>query len=390
MPEANKVTYLVRALVASCSCFSATGCFGTGHFWKPIAARPGSEEGDTAQDTYPGASRIFGCLIRGKDSRRMPDGRARRQGCLADWGPDTLAASCNVCGCACWVGAARIRALRPPAMDASPEVPEQTSGASCVELWWLRLAYDGTDYAGWQKQSEEVRTIQGEVDKALALVFRSSIRTVGASRTDSGVHAQGQVCHFEAPSLWANSNSRLDAAAALRRLRLTLPKAILAVELGLAPSGFHSRLSAAKKQYSYRLSMASLVMPFEARRCWICGDLNLDAMQKAIDELSGKEMDYSAFSTGENDPDYHGPTVKTVDISLQVDGPDKILIRAESERFLYKMVRRLVGGLVEVGKGRLEASGLESADRRQIPTAPPEGLSLEEVMYPFSLKEDRM
>ena len=201
---------------------------------------------------------------------------------------------------------------------------------------------------------------------------------------------RGQVCHFEAPSLWANSNSRLDAAAALRRLRLTLPKAILALELGLAPSGFHSRLSAAKKQYSYRLSTASLVMPFEARRCWICGDLNLDAMQKAIDELSGKEMDYSAFSTGENDLDYHGPTVKTVDISLQVDGPDKILIRATSERFLYKMVRRLVGGLVEVGKGRLEASGLESADRRQIPTAPPEGLSLEEVMYPFTLKEDRM
>eukprot|EP00439_Symbiodinium_sp_Y106_P060471 s1605_g8.t4 len=197
-------------------------------------------------------------------------------------------------------------------------------------------------------------TLQGEVDKALALVFRSSIRTVGASRTDSGVHAQGQVCHFEAPSVWANSNSRLDAAAALRRLRLTLPKAILALELGLAPSGFHSRLSALKKQYSYRLSTESLVMPFEARRCWICGDLNLDAMQKAVDELSGKEMDYSAFSTGENDPDYHGPMVKTVDISLQVDGPDKIFIRAESERFLYKMVRRLVGGLVEVGKGRFK------------------------------------
>ena len=102
----------------------------------------------------PGLPRSSELLILGNDCRRMPDGRARRKGCLADWGPDTLAASCNVCGCACWVGAARVTALRPPAMDTSPDVPEQTPLVSCVELWWLRLAYDGTDYAGWQKQSE--------------------------------------------------------------------------------------------------------------------------------------------------------------------------------------------------------------------------------------------
>ena len=195
----------------------------------------------------------------------------------------------------------------------------------------------------------------------------------------------GQVCHFEAPSRWANSNSRLDAEAALRRLRLTLPKAILPLELGLAPSGFHSRLTAKKKQYSYRLSTTSLVMPFDARRCWLCGDLDLEAVQKAIEALSGREMDYSAFSTGENDPDYHGSNVKSVDLSMHVKGPDQIFIFAVSERFLYKMVRRIVGGLVEVGKGRLEASSLELANRRQIPTAPPEGLQLDEVIYPFDL-----
>ena len=187
--------------------------------------------------------------------------------------------------------------------------------------------------------------------------------------------------------MWANSSQRLDEDAALRRLRLTLPKAILALELSLAPKDFHSRLSAVKKRYSYRLSTTSFVMPFDARRCWLCGDLDLEAIQTAIEAISDKQMDYSAFSTGDNDPDYHGSVMKSVHLSMKIDGPDQILIFAVSERFLYKMVRRIVGGLVEVGKGRLQATDFGLADRRQIPTAPPEGLSLDEVLYPFILKQ---
>ena len=127
-------------------------------------------------------------------------------------------------------------------------------------------------------------------------------------------------------------------------------------------------------------------MPFDARRCWLCGDLNLEAMQEAIGAMSGRQIDYSAFSAGENDPNYHGSVVKVVELSMQVTGRERILILAVSERFLYKMVRRIVGGLVEVGKGRVAASSLAAADRRQIPTAPPEGLTLEEVEYPFALQ----
>mmetsp|Transcript_53683 Transcript_53683/g.125118 ORF Transcript_53683/g.125118 Transcript_53683/m.125118 type:complete len:327 (-) Transcript_53683:208-1188(-) len=314
-----------------------------------------------------------------------------RRRCLADWGPDTLAFSCNLCGFACWVGAARVRSLLPKTLhtqvdEPPPQEEVRENATNRMEAWVLQLAYDGTDFAGWQKQSEDVRTVQGEVDKALSLVFRASVRTCGASRTDRGVHAQGQVCHFEAPAVWANTCSRLDPETALRRLRLTLPSSILARKLNLVGVGFHARLSAIQKRYSYRLSTTSSVMPFEARQCWLCGELDLDAMQSAISSLSGVEMDYSAFTTGENEPDYHGPVVKTVLLSMQVDSAEGIFVYAVADRFLYKMVRRIVGGLVEVGKGRIAPASLARADRRLIPTAPPEGLSLDEVVYPQEIQ----
>lgn len=173
----------------------------------------------------------------------------------------------------------------------------------------------------------------------------------------------------------------------LRRLRLTLPPAIFAVKLGEAPASFHSRLSSEKKKYSYRLS-TEFVMPFEARQCWTCGELDLDAMQTAINALHNKFMDYTAFTTGENEPEYHGPVTKTVQLALKIDRDMKIVIvSASSDRFLYKMVRRIVGALVEVGKGRLEASDIAAASRQQIPTAPPAGLSLDEVVYPKEIQK---
>ncbi|CAJ1336790.1 unnamed protein product [Effrenium voratum] len=234
------------------------------------------------------------------------------------------------------------------------------------QLWYLVLAYDGTDFAGWQRQAEGVRTLQGEVEKALSLVFRAEIRTVGASRTDTGVHALGQVCHFEAPAAWGDGTSAghgaLEPEVALRRLRLTLPTSLFARLLGRVESGFHSRLSAVRKRYVYRLSVTSDVLPFEARRSWLCGALDLTATSEAVNALSGQEMDYSAFTTGENEPEYHGSVVKTVDLEMRIL-PGQVFIEASCERFLYKMVRRIVGALVEVGKGRLKAESIAPANR---------------------------
>ena len=190
----------------------------------------------------------------------------------------------------------------------------------------------------------------------------------------------GQVCHFEAPEVLDERSGQLDNNTLLRRLRLTLPPAIFVVHIGKAPTTFHSRLSSIKKNYSYRLSTTA-VMPFEARQCWTCGELDLEAIQTAINILHNKQIDYSAFTTGENELEYHGPLTKTVQLAMKVDRP-MIFLQASSDRFLYKMVRRLVGALVEVGKGRLAPLSIATATRQQIPTAPPAGLSLDEVVYP--------
>ena len=200
----------------------------------------------------------------------------------------------------------------------------------------------------------------------------------------------GQVCHFEAPEISDRSDAKVDHVdfvdheTLLRRLRLTLPAAIFAVKLGAAPVNFHSRLSSVKKNYSYRLSTMH-VMPFQARQCWTCGELDLEAMHAAINVLHNKHMDYIAFTTGENEPDYHGPVTKSVQLSMKIDG-DIICLSASSDRFLYKMVRRIVGALVEVGKGRLSPNDIATASRQQIPTAPPVGLSLDEVVYPSDVQ----
>eukprot|EP00931_Biecheleriopsis_adriatica_P008020 TRINITY_DN109262_c0_g1_i1.p1 TRINITY_DN109262_c0_g1~~TRINITY_DN109262_c0_g1_i1.p1 ORF type:complete len:340 (+),score=43.76 TRINITY_DN109262_c0_g1_i1:207-1226(+) len=315
-----------------------------------------------------------------------------RRSWLANWGPDTLAATCRCCGWTAWIGIAKLSSLAPaPASGpeeceshVKPSTASSDASSGPVELWHLLLAYDGTDFAGWQKQSEGVRTIQGEVDKALSLVFRTDIRTVGSSRTDSGVHARGQVCHFEAPKSWAGGGS-LDSETALRRLRLTLPPAILAVHLARAPPNFHSRLSAVKKRYSYRLSLTDAISPFDARTCWRCGRLDLDAVKKAAGLLNGRHLNYAAFTMGDIEPDYHGSVEKTVELAVQHDNPDRVLVLAVCDRFLFRMVRRIVGALVEVGKGRIEPSSIASAERSQVPTAPPEGLFLDEVVYPGAL-----
>eukprot|EP00438_Fugacium_kawagutii_P020381 Skav214620 [mRNA] locus=scaffold961:46675:49408:- [translate_table: standard] len=273
--------------------------------------------------------------------------------CL-DWGPDSFAVSCSWSRLVCWIGLAKLteggmstvsteanggRAKSKGKERSSP----QRLPVTPLKPWYLVLAYDGTDFAGWQKQSE--------------------------AREGS------QVCHFDAPEVLDGREGRLDNETLLRRLRLTLPPAIFAVKLGEAPASFHSRLSSEKKKYSYRLS-TEFVMPFEARQCWTCGELDLHAMQTAINALHNKFMDYTAFTTGENEPEYHGPVTKTVQLELKIDDMKNVSISASSDRFLYKMVRRIVGALVEVGKGRLAASDIAAASRQQIPTAPPAGLTL--------------
>lgn len=251
------------------------------------------------------------------------------------------------------------------------------------QRWRLRLAYDGTDYVGWQRQPGAVRTVQGELDRALSRVFRHNVLTVGASRTDRGVHARGQACHFDAPTTWADSGHALSAATALKRLRRELPPALLALELSEAPSRFHARLSATRKLYSYNLAtQVSPVSPFDARFRWHCGPIDSTAASAAAESLSGKLLDYAALSKGCPEPGYHGSVEKTVSLTFQSNGEGEVIVWLACDRFLYRMARRIVGAIVEAGKGRLSPDRVADADRAEVPTAPAHGLFLEDVQYP--------
>lgn len=141
-------------------------------------------------------------------------------------------------------------------------------------------------------------TLQGTLDEALSKVFRQQVRTVGASRTDSGVHARGQVCHFKVTKTWGDSQEQLEPETALRRLQNFMPAALLVLGLGHAVPAFHARLSATGKRYSYRLALARVVAPLEARSCWRCGGLDVSLLEAAAQQLDGKKMDYSAFTLG--------------------------------------------------------------------------------------------
>lgn len=282
--------------------------------------------------------------------------------------------------------------LADDCVDLAAEPPAACLGGN--QRWRFHLAYDGTDFSGWQRQagdgSGDGPTVQGVIEEALSRVFRAPVKTVGASRTDAGVHARGQVCHFDAPALWGPKGvPGLEPTVALQRVRRELPGAVLAVTLAHEAPRFHARLDAERKQYSYRLAQLDAVSPFTARTCWRCGALDVGAMKEAAASLDDKEVDFSAMSAGEPELSYHGGVRKRIRITVLSQVGDatsgcaagEVLVLVSCERFLYRMVRRIVGGLVEVGKGRIQPLALAGASRAVIPTAPAGGLCLDEVTY---------
>eukprot|EP00401_Gymnodinium_catenatum_P065992 CAMPEP_0117499480 /NCGR_PEP_ID=MMETSP0784-20121206/22267_1 /TAXON_ID=39447 /ORGANISM="" /LENGTH=352 /DNA_ID=CAMNT_0005294629 /DNA_START=73 /DNA_END=1128 /DNA_ORIENTATION=+ len=268
-----------------------------------------------------------------------------------------------------------------------------TRAASAVEKaarvrWRLHLMYDGTDYSGWQRQSVDrvgTRTVQGVLDRALSTVFRTEVRTVGTSRTDRGVHARGQVCHFETPMSWHGGAPQLQPRTALMRLRRALPTSLFPAALGHADPSFHARLSATRKHYSYRLATVP-ASPFEARYCWHCGPLDFGAMLAAADAFNDRLLDFSSFTAngaGPFDEAYYGGLEKVLSLALCREGRHRVLVGLSCERFLYKMCRRVVGALVEVGRRRMEPDAAARASRAAVPTAPPQGLCLDRVEFPL-------
>ena len=243
----------------------------------------------------------------------------------------------------------------------------------------LTLEYDGAEFQGWQIQARG-RSVQGVVESALAQVTSAPLRIYAAGRTDAGVHARGQVAHFDAAT-------RLSPTALCKALNAVLPEDVAAREVAEAAADFDARRDALSKRYVYRILRRRSRSPLRRRYGWhIRGPLALDAMAEATDLLKGTH-DFAAFRGAPGGPPADEETRRSLDALRVVRESDEVRIVAEARSFLRYMVRNLVGTLVEVGQGRLSvpqvAQVLASRDRAAAgPTAPAHGLCLEEIRYP--------
>ncbi len=237
------------------------------------------------------------------------------------------------------------------------------------------VEYDGTRYAGFQKQKREI-TIQEEIEKALASVTQEQTRIVGAGRTDAGVHATGQVISFSTG--WRRSLSELQ-----RALNALLPFDIAILELSELPLDFHARKSAVSRKYRYTIFSCSVRSPLSRLYAyhWV-GELDLEAMKEALESLIGVH-DFVSFGRAR----LGGSTVRQVlEVDCRREG-DCIYIDLVANAFLKRMVRSIVGTLLLVGRGKLSPQGfkevLEAKDRsRAGDLLPAHGLCLTKVSYP--------
>lgn len=241
--------------------------------------------------------------------------------------------------------------------------------------WRAVCAYDGGPFSGWQSQVG-ANAIQDVIEARLAAIFKGPVRIQGSGRTDAGVHARGQVFHFDAA--WPHGNARLLAA-----LRSELPPAIQIRSIRRAAPDFHARFAVRAKRYVYHLHLGD-ADPFLRPFCWpVFRPLNLEAMRAATALLRGRH-DFRAF-TALNGP-AREDTVRELTRLDVVRRGRRLRIIAEAPGFLYKMVRSLTGVLVAVGEGRLPLAAvsemLVSGQRTPaVQTAPPQGLFLEHVWY---------
>ncbi len=238
----------------------------------------------------------------------------------------------------------------------------------------IYLEYDGTRYSGWQKQNN-AKTVQGTLIKAAEEVFTGSNFDIqGSGRTDSGVHALCQVAHLEAKTMLAPEIIKM-------KFNDLLPHDINILEIEKANSGFHARHDAISRSYIYQISRRRTAFG-KNYVWWIKDELDFRLMQNAAKEFLGMH-DFSSFA--DDDKEEKSTKVLIENVQLKEEG-DLILIRISGSHFLWKMVRRMVGVLVEIGRGKMHCNNLKIFlnSKSNVPakyTAPPSGLFLENVTY---------
>ena len=240
--------------------------------------------------------------------------------------------------------------------------------------WKLTIEYDGTRYRGWQTQKNTDRTVQAVLLRAVREVLGEDAALGGAGRTDAGVHAIAQVAHVKA-------RKAMPEAEIAWQLNARLPFDVHVLGVEKAEPRFHARHDAKSRTYLYRISRRRTAFgkPFV---WWVKDRLDAAAMKKAARLFEGRH-DFASFC---ENPEGQESTIVVVEKCEVAEEGEEIHVRITASHFLWKMVRRVTGALVEVGRGKLDAAGVEKLLREKSDapakwTAPPSGLFLERVRY---------
>lgn len=235
--------------------------------------------------------------------------------------------------------------------------------------------YDGTEYKGWQYQTENIRTIQGELVKALIIIAKRKVVITGSSRTDAGVHSMGHTSNFQIPI-------NIEAQSLKRALNSILPIDIRVAECEKVDRSFNARFNAVSKTYIYRIYFGEVHSPFVNRfSAHISYPINLNNMRKAVKYFIGTK-DFSSFTSDEP----HKNRQRTItEFSMKVRGKE-IAFTVKGKSFLRYMVRNMVGTIIDVGRGKISHKDLpaifDAKDRRKAGiTAKAKGLTLFKVDF---------
>lgn len=243
----------------------------------------------------------------------------------------------------------------------------------------ITLSYDGTDFHGWQVQSG-LPTIQGTLEEVISSIEGGPVQVAGSGRTDAGVHARAQVAAFTLHNPIPTDNL-------LRAINRLLPPSIRVTETAEAHMWFHPRFDAIAKTYRYTLVRSALCSPFLWRYAHHYPyPLNEEAMIAAAPVLEG-EHDFTAFAAADDRDNQEQSKVRTIFSSRMERAGETLVYTVRGSGFLKHMVRNLVGNLIEVGRGNLDAEKLRGfltppVSRKSCPTAAAKGLCLESVEYP--------
>jgi tRNA pseudouridine38-40 synthase len=239
----------------------------------------------------------------------------------------------------------------------------------------LTLEYDGTRFLGFQNQRQG-RTVQSVLEEALQKLFQKRIKIVASGRTDSGVHAEGQVVNFTV-------DSKIPLWKIQRGVNRYLPEDVSIVRIEEVSKKFHAQRSAKWKTYEYRVLQSKAPSPLTRNRTYqYYYPLNLAKIRQASKLLQGRK-DFRAFEGSGSRRKSAVRTIRKIEVKQQ---GNLVTFRLESNGFLYRMVRNIVGTLLEIGQGRQNTQELRKAmklKQREIlgPTAPPQGLYLKRVKY---------